>query len=164
MVGLRQVDGMPHSTRRGDETGGGAWAAAGHGDMGPIHTEEVTGSIPVSPTSTGRRPGGIGYARFKERGSGCAISSTSQRAVTPSAGGKLTETRGGKVDTLPPAEAVIGLRQVDEMALRPRRERSISGAHHPPEPSARWHQTTRTSSSGGTGRHGSIVEIPSCPP
>ena len=37
-------------------------------------------------------------------------------------------------------EGVIGLRQVDEMALRPRRERSISGAHHPPEPSARWHQ------------------------
>jgi hypothetical protein len=93
-----------------------------------------------------------------------AISSTSQRAITPSAGGKLTEARGGKVDTLPPADGVIGLRQVDEMALRPRRERSISGAHHPPEPSARWHQTTRTSSSDGTGRHDSIVEIPSCPP
>ena len=85
-------------------------------------------------------------------------------AITPSAGGKLTEARGGKVDTLPPADGVIGLRQVDEMALRPRRERSISGAHHPPEHSARWHQTTRTSSSDGTGRHGSIVEIPSCPP
>ena len=85
-------------------------------------------------------------------------------AITPSAGGKLTEARGGKVDTLPPADGVIGLRQVDEMALRPRRERSISGAHHPPEPSARWHQTTRTSSSDGTGRHDSIVEIPSCPP
>ena len=35
-----------------------------------VHTEEVTGSIPVSPTSTGRRPGGIGYARFKERQNG----------------------------------------------------------------------------------------------
>ena len=98
-------------------------------------------------------------------GSGCAPSRRPPRgAITPSAGGKLTEARGGKVDTLPPADGVIGLRQVDEMALRPRRERSISGAHHPPEPSARWHQTTRTSSSDGTGRHGSIVEIPSCPP
>jgi hypothetical protein len=37
-----------------------------------------------------------------------AISSTSQRAITPSAGGKLTEACGGKVDTLPPAEGVIG--------------------------------------------------------
>ena len=50
-----------------------------------------------------------------------AISSTSQPegAITPSAGGKLTEARGGKVDTLPLADGVIGLRQVDEMALRP---------------------------------------------
>ena len=30
-----------------------------------LHTEEVTGSIPVSPTSTGRRPGGIGYAQIQ---------------------------------------------------------------------------------------------------
>ena len=30
-----------------------------------VHTEEVTGSLPVSPTSTGRRPGGIGYAQIQ---------------------------------------------------------------------------------------------------
>jgi hypothetical protein len=85
-----------------------------------------------------------------------AISSTSQRAITPSAGGKLTEARGGKVDTLPPADGVIGLRQVDEMALRPRRERSISGAHHPPESPARVgtrrHAPAAQTAQGGTAR------------
>ena len=51
-----------------------------------------------------------------------AISSTSQRgAITPSAGGKLTEARGGKVDTLPPAEGVIGHLTVDGMLHEPRR-------------------------------------------
>jgi len=65
-----------------------------------------------------------------------AISSTSQTAITPSAGGKLRGTRR-KVDRLPPADGVIGLRQVDEMALRPRHGRSIAGAHHLPKPGAR---------------------------
>ena len=49
----------------------------------------------------------------------------------PRPGGKLTEARGGKVDTLPPAEGVIGLRQVDEMALGPPFGRSESGARRP---------------------------------
>ena len=93
-----------------------------------------------------------------------ALASRVEEGQSKPGAGASRPTGGGKVDTLPPADGVIGLRQVDEMALRPPRERSISGAHHPPEPSARLYQKTRTSSSDGTGRHGSIVEIPSCPP
>ena len=48
-----------------------------------------------------------------------AISSTSQRAITPSPGGKPGQTGVGIVCMLPPGDGVIGLRQVDEMALRP---------------------------------------------
>ena len=108
----------------------------------------VPGSQGVRPRNRAERPRRAGRsprwaaARLDQQDSGGAAGARHlvdlpEGAITPSAGGKLTEARGGKVDTLPPADGVIGLRQVDEMALRPRRERSISGAHHPPEPSAR---------------------------
>jgi hypothetical protein len=87
--------------------------------------------------------------------------------------GAITSARGGKVGgvalryrgSVAPRADVIGLRQVDEMALRlPGWGRSISGADRLSPPGSRWHAMTRTSSSDDTGRHGTGVEILFRPP
>ena len=61
-----------------------------------------------------------------------AISSTSQRAITPAPGGKPGQARAGIVRMLPPGAGVIGLRQVDEMALRLPQWRAERTAHPRP--------------------------------
>ena len=61
-----------------------------------------------------------------------AISSTSQRAITPAPGGKPGQVSTGIVCMLPPGAGVIGLRQVDEMALRlPRWRSGTDGTSEP---------------------------------
>jgi len=61
-----------------------------------------------------------------------AISSTSQRTITPSPGGKPGQASAGIVRMLPPGADVIGLRQVDEMALRLPQWRAERTAHPSP--------------------------------
>ena len=61
-----------------------------------------------------------------------AISSTSQRTITPAPGGKPGQARAGIVRMLPPGADVIGLRQVDEMALRLPQWRAERTAHPRP--------------------------------
>ena len=61
-----------------------------------------------------------------------AISSTSQRAITPAPEDKPGQVSASIVRMLPSGAGVIGLRQVDEMALRLPQWRSERMAHPSP--------------------------------
>ncbi len=95
---------------------------------------------------------------------GRAISSTSPTAITPPLGGKRGQGRRRYCGSAPESRRDRAAPGRRDAASTPGVGRSISGADHVSVPGSRWHQTTGTSSSDGTGRHALGVEIPPRPP
>jgi hypothetical protein len=132
-----------------------------------ISKRTATTSTSEVPSPGGRSPrwsGRVGRDRSGEV-CGCAPSRRPPRGLSRRRPGQRWPARRRYARMLPPGDGVIGLRQVDEMALRlPAWWRSISGADPLSAPGPRWHPMTRTSSSDGPERYWPLVENPMRPP